>query len=318
MRITEVTRRNVFDVLRLQPAGWAGRLDEPEFLARIFDLEQMPSHDSRFRNAVADIRQHRMNNLDWDDDWVFSDSRFSLLRCDDEILLRFLCETIHPVVRPNQQEVQGLVQLYNELLAPDGFEIVERSRISGMPVYAARRKIEGSPPSIHLAKSVESFDAEYLSRQVTRIEAAIPHDPDLAIGTAKELVEACCKTILLERKVPFDENMDLAQLVKATCRELRLTPADIPDTVKASDVIKRLLSNLASVTQGLAELRNKYGTGHGRSASSKGLSPRHAKLAAGAATTLAIFLFETHQERPGEPTSSATGEGQRTESPQVK
>ena len=39
-----------------------------------------------------------------------------------------------------------------------------------------------------------------------------------------------------------------------------------------------------------------YGTGHGKDGNSAGLRPRHARLAAGAATTLAMFLFETHTE----------------------
>lgn len=62
------------------------------------------------------------------------------------------------------------------------------------------------------------------------------------------------------------------------------------------ETIRRLLSNLATITSGIAELRNSYGTGHGKAASSKGLGPRHAKLAVGAASTLAVFLAETHRE----------------------
>ena len=60
---------------------------------------------------------------------------------------------------------------------------------------------------------------------------------------------------------------------------------------------KRLLSNLATITNGIAELRNSYGTGHGKTASTKGLGARHSKLAVGAASTLAIFLVETHNEK---------------------
>jgi hypothetical protein len=55
---------------------------------------------------------------------------------------------------------------------------------------------------------------------------------------------------------------------------------------------------LATITQGIAELRNQYGTGHGKAAGAKGLGPRHAKLAVGAASTLAVFLAETHNEKP--------------------
>ena len=75
-------------------------------------------------------------------------------------------------------------------------------------------------------------------------------------------------------------------------------PIGAREKAKAAETIKRLLSNLATITQGVAELRNHYGTGHGKVASAKGLQPRHAKLAAGAASTLAVFLAETHNDRP--------------------
>ncbi len=69
--------------------------------------------------------------------------------------------------------------------------------------------------------------------------------------------------------------------------------------MKAAETIKRLLSNLATITQGVSELRNRYGTGHGKAAGSKVLGPRHAKLAVGAASTLAVFLVETHNQGGG-------------------
>ncbi len=298
MKISEVSRRNILDALRVQAVNWSGRLEESEFLSRIFDLHSLPSHDFRFENAAGDIWQHRIRNSDWDDHWVFSDSRFDLLRCDDSTFLRFLCEMLHPVVRADAQEATSLVQLFNQNLAQDGFEIVEASQMSGRPVYAARLRISGPLPSVRSARTLATeFNAEYLTTQVTRLEASIPYDPELAIGTAKELVETCCKTILHECGKPASKDLDLPQLVKQTCRELGLAPEDVSDHAKAADVIKRLLSNLATVTQGIAELWNRYGTGHGRDATALGLGPRHAKLAAGAATTLVTFLFETHRER---------------------
>ena len=148
-----------------------------------------------------------------------------------------------------------------------------------------------------LRNTAVEFNASYLLQQIQTMEHAIERDPRLAIGTAKELVETTCKTILTDRSVAFDADWDLGELVKHTRKELQLTPADIPDRAKAADTVKRLLSNLASVVQGLAELRNPYGTGHGPEGRARGLQPRHARLAAGAATTLATFLFETHKER---------------------
>ncbi len=51
-----------------------------------------------------------------------------------------------------------------------------------------------------------------------------------------------------------------------------------------------------TIGNNLAELRELYGTGHGKHGSSTGLKTRHAKLAIGAAATFAVFLFETHKE----------------------
>lgn len=57
--------------------------------------------------------------------------------------------------------------------------------------------------------------------------------------------------------------------------------------------------NLATLVQGSAELRNAYGTGHGRSRAhaKRRLTPRHARLAVGSAATLGVFLYETHEAR---------------------
>lgn len=298
MRITQVTRRDIVDSIIVEQINWSGRLEEPEFLARIFDLNSLPSTDGRFKNASGDIWQHRINNDDWEDNWVFYDRRFNLMGSDDEIFLRFLCEMIHPVVRPDVTEVERLLQLYNSFLRNDGFQIVEKTRISGKPVYIGRHVgIIGAPGVVAAKKVLSGTDATYVTQQITRMEASVVNDPDLAIGTAKELVETCCKTILHERRIAIPKNTDLPQLVKLTSKELRLTPEDIPDEAKAAETIKRLLSNLASITQGIAELRNQYGTGHGKLSIVKGLTPRHAKLAVGAASTLAVFLSETHQVR---------------------
>ena len=264
----------------------------------MFDVHNLPSTDSRpaFATAYKDIWQHRVNNYDWEDDWVFTDSRFDLLHCSDEIFLRFLCETIHPAVRPDQQEVERLRQKYNALLATDGYEIIERARVSDRPIFAARQiQLRGHT---HVETLKQSFDAAaYVAAQITRMESAIYEDPGLAIGTAKELLETICRTILEDRNIAVGKTTDLPKLVKTTAKELQLTPDEIPDQSKAADTIKRLLSNLVTITSAVAELRNNYGTGHGKHARTAGLSPRHAKLAVGAASTLAVFLLVTHQER---------------------
>lgn len=298
MQILEATRRDIIDLFLIEETPWAGRLEDSAFLARLFNLELLPSTDHRFRNAEEDIWQHRVNNHDWMDNWVFNDPRFNLLHCDDEMFLRFLCETIHPVVRSDIEEIKRLEQAFNLLLHDEGYEIVPKTQISGRAVYTARRiQLSAELNLNNLKQKFNGTDTNYVLGQITRMESAVDNDPDLAIGTAKELIETICKTILSERGQTIEGTPDLPKLVKQTVKELKLTPDDIPDRAKAADSIKIILSNLATITKGIAELRNSYGTGHGKDSKAKGLGSRHAKLAVGAASTLAIFLLETHNER---------------------
>jgi hypothetical protein len=76
-----------------------------------------------------------------------------------------------------------------------------------------------------------------------------------------------------------------------------LTPDDIADDARGAASIRQVLGNLGGMVSGIAELRNYYGTGHGKAIGHGGLGPRHARLAVGAASTLAAFLFETFEQR---------------------
>jgi hypothetical protein len=127
------------------------------------------------------------------------------------------------------------------------------------------------------------------------MQSALASEPDVAIGTAKEFVETVCKTILVERKIAYDPTETMPRLVKQAASVLELISPEIENRSKATETVKRLLSNLGSVSDGLAELRNLHGTGHGKAANTVGLKKRHARLAVGAATSLAVFLLETHE-----------------------
>lgn len=161
----------------------------------------------------------------------------------------------------------------------------------------ASRLLTGGPNLTELKQRAESLGANHLGEQIRRMEESIEKDPDLAIGTAKELIETCCKMILEERGKEISNAPNIGTLTKTTLKELSLVPEGISDAVRGADVIKRLLGSLGTISQGLTELRGLYGTGHGKHGSSAGLSTRHAKLAVGAASTLVVFLFETHKEK---------------------
>lgn len=295
-KITTITRRNIFDFIQVENFSWSGRLEESDFLLRMFDLKNLPSLDSRYENAAGDIWQHRVNNPnDWDDNWIFTDNRFDLKGCDDSIFLNFLCEMIHPIVRRESVDVNRLLQIFNENLKEDNFEIIEKFKISGKPIFVGRQKIIGKETIEKKGGELKKIlNAEYVSQQINLMEASIENSPHISIGLAKELIETCCKSIIEERNEKYDRNWDLTKLMKETTRLLKLTPDDIPNETRAASSIKQILGSLSSVVQGIGEIRNEYGSGHGKDEKFRGLQPRHAKLAVGSATTLAIYLLETH------------------------
>lgn len=160
----------------------------------------------------------------------------------------------------------------------------------------ALRLLAGAPSLEPLKDHAVAFNAIHLAAQIRRMEASVDTDPSLAIGTAKELIETCCKTILAERGKAVTGTPDVSTLTKETLKELKLVPASISEAARGAEVIKRLLQNLGTIGNGLAELRGLYGTGHGKHGNASGLGNRHARLAVGAAATLSVFLFETHKE----------------------
>lgn len=257
--LTEVTRRNIRDYFKVAGIGWWGDLDETDFLSRLYNLALLPSHDHRFNDAAGDIWQHRHNNDDWPNEWVFDDSRFGLADSDEK-LLRFLAETVHPAVRQDSMQITTLVNELNKRLKPDGWELTEAEIISGRPCYAAQRLRSGAVSAVIRARAVaDALDADWMRREIQRIEKAVDTDPSLAVGTAKELVETCCKTILNQKKVEFTKNTDLPKLVKLVATELKLVPEGISEATRGADVIRSILRSLTTITQGLAELRGLYG-----------------------------------------------------------
>ena len=292
-RISEVTRRNVFDELRLTRVSWAGRLSETDFLSRIFDLKQLPSNDYRVHGLDGDILIHRQRFTDWPDDWVYDDVRLNLLRGPDDVFLQFLCEMIHPVVRPDRAEVASLQGICNRHLALDGFEIVARTVISGQPIFSGRPLFQTAHAATLAGHRIaHALASDQIAAQITRMETSIDTDPALAIGSAKEFVESICKGILMEAGASLSGSETLPQLVKSVRRVLDLEAAGA-----SNETIKRTVSALAGLTQGIAELRGQLGSGHGHHPATERPSPAVARLAVGAAVTLGVFLFDHYRNR---------------------
>lgn len=178
----------------------------------------------------------------------------------------------------------------NDPSATINIKLVQKCRKITQRLLASEINLDG-------LKNVASiFDAKYLVDQIRRMETAINNDdPASAIGTAKDLIETCCKTILSERKVQVSDTHNIPKLTRETLKELQLIPDNIHKQSKGEDVVRRLLVNLGTIGCNMAEFRGLYGTGHGKEVTTRALEIRHAKLAVGAASTFATFLFETHE-----------------------
>ncbi len=219
---------------------------------------------------------------------------------------RGLVEQIYQAIDfGDHRDVSRLLEVYQTVVAtirrdqPDlAGTLIDHLHRDGVDTEGPSFRLRSNTPAAlrPLHAVAQALTAAQVHAQIARIDASIDRDPALAIGTAKELVETICKTILSD---VGDEprNMDLGDLVKRTTQRLSLLPDDIPASAKGAEAMKKTLRSLGAVTSGLSEIRNLYGSGHGQEGRAKGLAPRHARLAVGAASTLAMFLFETHQAR---------------------
>lgn len=158
-------------------------------------------------------------------------------------------------------------------------------------------RLEGSSFAItQTAEDLKTkFSSDYLSRQIDLMVQMQGSDPTNAIGMAKELIESCCKTILDEKGIPYTKKDDVPQLANKTMGVLNLLPANVQPTDRGADAIKALLGNLRAIPTNLAEIRNPFGSGHGKSASFQGLEIRHAKLAVGSSITFVDFVWGTYE-----------------------
>lgn len=139
------------------------------------------------------------------------------------------------------------------------------------------------------------FSSEYLSKQIDLMLSMQSTNPTEAIGKSKELIESCCKTILEDKGILLDKNDDVPALTHKVLDALSLLPSNVNSSDPCSRTIKSILGSLRTIPSKLAELRNSYGSGHGKSASFVELEERHAKLAVGCSIAFVDFVWSTYE-----------------------
>lgn len=137
--IKRSTKKNIFDHFNMEQINFCGRMNDKEFLERLYDLKKLPSNDSRYEDAAGDIWQHTVNNYDLQGNWVFEDGRFELLDGSDETFLKFIGEMAHPLVRVDPNEAKRIIQLANDWLQEDGWQLYAAREIAGGKIYDFRQ-----------------------------------------------------------------------------------------------------------------------------------------------------------------------------------
>jgi hypothetical protein len=145
------------------------------------------------------------------------------------------------------------------------------------------RPAETAPRSFAVTR-VEDF--ALIDDRGRRLQLLANDRPKDAVDGARELVDSVCRTVLrLTGKPAPGKTADLVDIAEATLKALEPAAAGDGAAKKDAGLIGPCLAQLGAVVARVGELQR--------------LSPRHARLAAGVAVTIAGFVAETYVQQTG-------------------
>ena len=215
---------------------------------------------------------------------------------NDNDVAKLLCDLLEHYELHYQEEIHATGE--DALINPYGTPKVVYQKYY-QKCRAVIDRIKGYTSSIIVTGETlkEKFSSEYISAQIDIMMKMQAENPTEAIGKAKELIESCCKTILEENGEAINKDWSVSQLVKATMTFLEVSTDNVDTKTTEATTVKAILGNLHGIAGNISELRNAYGSGHGKGSRYKGLTVRHSKLAIGSSVTLVEYLWETYEWR---------------------
>ena len=171
--------------------------------------------------------------------------------------------------------------------------------------YSAGRVISGSfvPAVKDLQTIIRSRDLTSLVVEFDRATGTIDSDPGAAITAASSIFEAFCKIYIEDEGLEMPDRVGAQSLWKVVRGHIALSP-----TADMDKNLKRILSGLANVVDGVSSLRNNSGSAHGRGRPQYHVEPRHARFSVNAAHALVLFLVEVWDHRMKTPVTDDLGE----------
>ena len=164
-----------------------------------------------------------MNN-DWPDEWVFTDARFNILHSTDAEFLDFLCMTLHPAVRQNNDELTTLLEIYTNNLKRDGFTLEKTAEIAGRPVF--------SPMDLSSAKAIASTTTTTTTKPEIRKAIVIGCSMyEHAGALVNPLNDANAMEIILKSL-----GFEVTKILDPSQKQLKIAIDDFGNKLKGSDV----------------------------------------------------------------------------------
>lgn len=134
-------------------------------IAKVWDLRNMPSSDSRYKDAYGDFRQHIVNNDDWTLDDLFYD-KLDLFNGNDVLFTKFLEAFVDPSIRTDEQFIYNKVDLINPILLEATLQLKVTSYFEERPIFKIQQSVTASPGVIGLQENQIIF---YTTKENNRI-----------------------------------------------------------------------------------------------------------------------------------------------------
>lgn len=130
-----------------------------------------------------------------------------------------------------------------------------------------------------------------LGEHISRVEGALPGDPQAAVGATKDLLEAAMRTIIDDLDVEGCEKLDFPALTNTCFENLGLLSKNPPNSA-AEAKVRKIADSARKMLIAANELRNLAGTGHGHViGKEEELTADDASLVASSGMILAAWLL---------------------------
>lgn len=150
----------------------------------------------------------------------------------------------------------------------------------------------GGSPVLSLEQALRRFDMPAVQAEFARAIAAVETDPPSGLTAACSMLESLFKIFIEDEALDMPGGPTIKPLWVVVSKSLGLDPSALQD-----DDLKKILSGMTSIVDGLGSLRTHAGSAHGQGRSRYKVQARHARVAINTSHTLATFVLETWEER---------------------